>query len=491
MPTADGKSEWRRRSPSGQIARSTALRLCKIPGFFLHLGEPGAMDEPTLEVFEFSGFTLVPGERLLLDGFAAVLLSPRAFDLLLALVRRAGRLAIKDELLAEVWSGLTVEEVNLSVNISLLRKALRPGSGEAVIQTVPKAGYRLVAPVSRRLVAASLLLPRSRPARRLDQQPGADRDAQRAYVEGRYHWSRRSEEGLKRAVDCFRRAVAEDPTFAAAYSGLADCYATLGYLSHLAPADSFPAARGYAEMALERDSSLAEPYTSLGYVKFYFDWDWAGADAAFRQALARDPEWAPAHQWYSILLLAAGRAAEARREITIACEREPLSLQINTDLGFHYYYTGQYTEAVKQLRSVLAMQADFVPAHLWLGRSYQELGDYDTALAAFRAVEAVTPEWPVAIAARGFVEGLAGRTACATATLAQLRELSQRRFVTPYGIALVEAGLGCRDAALTSLETAFVERSHWLVWLRLDRRWRDLRSEPRFTQLVEWMHFPD
>ena len=437
-------------------------------------------------------FALVPSERLLLDGFAAVPLAARTFDLLLALVRRAGRLAMKDELLAEVWSGLAVEDVNLSVNISLLRKALvRPGSGEAAIQTVPKAGYRLVVPVSRRIVEASSLLPGSRPARRLDRQPGADPDAQRAYVEGRYHWSRRSEEGLKRAIACFRRVMAEDPAFAAAYSELADCYATLGYLSHLAPVDSFPAARGYAEMALERDPSLAEPYTSLGYVKFYFDWDWAGAEAAFRQALARGPEWASAHQWYSILLLAAGRAAEAQREIKIACEREPLSLQVNTDLGFHYYYTGQYAEAVKQLQSVLAMQVDFVPAYLWLGRSYQELGDYDAALAAFQAVEAVTPEWPVAIAARGFVEGMTRRTACATATLAQLRELSKRRFVTPYGIALVEAGLGRRDAALTSLKTAFVERSHWLVWLRLDPRWHDLRSEPRFAQLVERMRFPD
>lgn len=174
------------------------------------------MDELTLEVFEFAGFTLVPGERLLLNGSAAVPLAPRACDLLLALVRRAGRLAMKDELLADVWSGLAVEEVNL------LRKALaRIGSGEAVIQTVPKAGYRLAVPVLRRRVEAFPLLLRSRPARRLGRLPGAAPDAQRAYVEGRYHWSRRSEEGLKRAIDCFRKAVAEDPGFAAAYAGLA------------------------------------------------------------------------------------------------------------------------------------------------------------------------------------------------------------------------------------------------------------------------------
>jgi len=295
-------------------------------------------------------------------------------------------------------------------------------------------------------------------------------DAQRAYFEGRYHLSRRSEAGLGQAIASFRRAVGEEPGFAAAYSGLADCYATLGYLSYLSLADSFPAARGYAEMAIERDTSLAEPYASLGYVKFYFDWDWAGAEASFLQALAGDPDWASAHQWYSILLLAAGRPADALREITMAREHEPLSLPVNTDLGFHYYYTGQYTEAVKQLQSVLAMQPDFAPAHLWLGRSYQELGEYGAALAAFRAVETASPEWPVAIAARGFVEGAAGQTAAAAATLQQLQMLSRRRFVTPYGIALVEAGLGRWDEALATLETALVERSHWLVWLRLDPR---------------------
>jgi tetratricopeptide (TPR) repeat protein len=318
----------------------------------------------------------------------------------------------------------------------------------------------------------------------------ANPQARRAYLEGRYNWNRRSEEGLTAAIASFRRAVAEDPDFAPAYAGLADCYATLGYLSHRAPAESFPMARGYAEMALERDPTLAEPHASLAYVKFYFDWDWAAADAAFRTALARQPEWAAAHQWYSILLLAVGRPQAAFEEIMAACEREPMSLSINTDLGFHYYYTGQYAEAAKQLQSVLAMQSDFAPAQLWLGRAYQELGEHDAALAAFRAVEAAAPEWPVAVAARGFVEGVAGRTEEAAATLAQLHQLARRRFVTPYGVALVEAGLGHGEAALATLEAAFAERSHWLVWLRLDPRWRGLRTHPRFVQIVARMRFP-
>ena len=223
------------------------------------------MDKPTREVFEFNGFRLVPSERLLLDRGDAVPLTAKAFDLLVALVRRAGHLATKDQLLSEVWSGLFVEEVNLSVNISLLRKTLGRGTrGKTIIQTVPKAGYRFIAPVTTcgELTAAGAAATVWHPKR----AAGGNAEAQRSYVEGRYHWSRRSEEGLKQAIACFRQAVAADSDFAAAYSGLADCYATLGYLSHLSPADSFPAARGYAEMALERDPSLAEPYTSLAYV---------------------------------------------------------------------------------------------------------------------------------------------------------------------------------------------------------------------------------
>jgi hypothetical protein len=187
-----------------------------------------------------------------------------------------------------VWSGLFVEAVNISVNISLLRKTLRRGEpGES-------KRYRKLATAS----IAPVTTHHGPPIATRGPRPAANSnaEAQRAYVEGRYFWSRRSEEALKPAIACFRRAVTEDSDFAVAYSGLADCHATLGYLSHLSPADSFPAARGYAEMALERDPSLAEPYTSPGYVKFYFDWDWTGAEAAFRNALARGPDWAAAHQ---------------------------------------------------------------------------------------------------------------------------------------------------------------------------------------------------
>ena len=178
------------------------------------------------------------------------------------------------------------------------------------------------------------------------------------------------------------------------------------------------------------------------------------------------------------------------RAIETAQQRDPLSLAINTDLGFHYYYTRRYDDAVKQLKFVLDMNPNFPPAHLWLGRTYQELGRFDEALTAFAHVEGRIRDWPVAIAARGFVAGVSGRAGLAREALAELQGLSSNRFVTSYGIALVHASLGENDAAFAALDKAFEERSNWLVWLRLDPRWNPLRADARFAVLVSRMRFP-
>jgi tetratricopeptide (TPR) repeat protein len=208
-------------------------------------------------------------------------------------------------------------------------------------------------------------------------------------------------------------------------------------------------------------------------------------------AIALDPNYAASHQWYSIFLLATDRPGDAFCEIQLARQPDPLSLPVNSDLGFHYYYTGRYQEAVKQLKFVLELNKEFPPAHLWLGRTYQELGRFYGALAEFKYVEDKLPEWPVSIAARGFVAGTVGRTAEAQNILAELQRLAGTKFVTSYGVALVHAGLGQKDSAFAWLNKAFEERSHWLVWLRLDPRWKGLRSDPRFAELVGRVGFPE
>jgi TolB-like protein/DNA-binding winged helix-turn-helix (wHTH) protein/Flp pilus assembly protein TadD len=310
------------------------------------------------------------------------------------------------------------------------------------------------------------------------------------YLKGRFAWNKRSEAGLQEGIEHFQQAIAIDPNYAAAYSGLADSYTTMGYLSYIAPKEAFPQARAAAVKALELDSTLAEPHASLAYVRFYHDWDWPGAEAEFRQAVALNPNYAAAHDWYSYFLTAVGRPEEALVEIRRAQEIDPLSLVISTDIGFQLYYQKRYDEAISQLRKTLQMNPKFPLAHLWLGRAYQQKQMYEEAIAEYRETDAALPDWVVTLAAIGNVEGVAGKRREARDILAKLNTLAQKKYVTPYGVALVYDGLGEKDQALSWLDKALDDRSHWLVWIRLDPRWDAVRDEPRFKRIVSRVAFP-
>lgn len=314
--------------------------------------------------------------------------------------------------------------------------------------------------------------------------------AYHTYIKGRHFWNQRTEEALKHALEYFQQAIEIDPTYALAYAGLADANTTLGYGSYLAPHETFPHAKQAALHALEWDTSLAEPHTSLAYVKLYYEWDWAGAERAFQHAIALNPHYATAHHWYSVYLTAMERPDAARREIQRAHELDPLSLIIHTDIGFALYYARQYDQAIAQLRTTLEMTCQFPLAHLWLGRAYQQQGRYAEALAAFREASMGLGEWPVTIAAMGYVYGVSGQTAEAHRVLAQLHQLAQHRYVTAYGVALVYAGLGEHDHAFAWLQKALEERTHWLVWLKLDPRWDGLCADPRFVDLLRRIGLP-
>jgi serine/threonine-protein kinase len=319
-------------------------------------------------------------------------------------------------------------------------------------------------------------------------------DAYHEYWKGRYVLNQRTETGLKTAIQHFQRAIDYDRNYALAYSGLADAYTTLGYLSSLAPHNSFKIAKEKAEKALELDSMLAEPHTSLAYAKLYYDWDWEGAKTHFEEAIKRNSNYATAHHWYSVYLTARGRHTAARAEIERAQELDPRSLVIATDIGFESYYSGEYDQAIKQLQSVLEVE-DFPLAHLWLGRAYQEKARtyqekemYQQAIDEYQKAEDGLGNWPPAKAAVGHAYGLWGETAKARGVLDELNEMAKEkdRYVTPYATALVYAGLGEKDQAFAELKTAHSERSHWLVWLDLDPRWgKKMRADPRFAEIVQ------
>jgi adenylate cyclase len=312
-----------------------------------------------------------------------------------------------------------------------------------------------------------------------------------AYQMGRYLWNQRSDGSLQKGIERFQEAIDDDPLYSAAYSGLADCLTALGYASSLAPNEAFPRAKAMALRALELDATLAEPHASLGYAKLYYDWDWRGAEVDFQEAIALNPNYVTAHHWYSVYLTAMGREQEARSEIAIAQELDPLSLTINTDVGFELYYSGHYDEAIEQLQFVLDLNPKFPLANLWMGRAHQQKRSYELAIARYQQAAEALPQWPVALAAIGNVLGECGRRREARKVLGELGVLSKRKYVTPYGVALIHAGLEDKERAFKWLSVAVDDRSHWLVWLKLDPRWNSIRSDARFKTLLKRVGLDD
>jgi len=327
----------------------------------------------------------------------------------------------------------------------------------------------------------------------LSEHPPANRKINpavyEAYLKGRYAWNKRSEAALQEGIQFFKQAIALEPMYAEAFSGLADSYTTLGYFSYLPPREAFPLAQAAAEKALSLDDSLAEPHTSFAYVCFYYDWNWPAAEAEFKKAIALNSNYATAHEWYSIYLTAMLRLDEAKAEIDRALQLDPLSLIINTDVGFQLFYARNYDDSIRQLKKTLQMGPKFPLAHLWLGRAYQQKGMFEESMAEYQATDSALPNWVVTLAGVGNLQGLAKKNADAHLVLARLDAMSKSRYVTPYGVALVYVGMGNKEEAFHWLDKAFDDRAHWLAWIRLDPRWDSLRSDPRYADLLRRVGF--
>jgi TolB-like protein/Tfp pilus assembly protein PilF len=326
---------------------------------------------------------------------------------------------------------------------------------------------------------------------RLTKKQTPSKEAYDLYLKGRSSWDLRKPPDLKKGIEFFKQAIALDPSFAAAYSGIADCYTALGYGSFMAPKEAFPKALENATKALELDSTLAEPHASLAYYRFYYDWDWEAAEQEFRSAISLNPNYVFGYDWYAYYLTAMKRYDEAQIFLKKAAELDPLAAQISTDMGFSIYYSGDYDQAIKELQATLKIYPQFGAAHLWLGRAYQEKKMYSEAVNEYEHTLNVINNWPVALAAIGYVYGVSAKKAEAQRILDTLGSLSARIFVTSYGVALIHAAMDEKDQTFLWLNKAFDERSNWLVWLKTDPRWNIIRSDKRFAELVNKVGLPE
>jgi adenylate cyclase len=307
------------------------------------------------------------------------------------------------------------------------------------------------------------------------------------YLRGRQFWNRRTEASLRRAISFFEDALNIDSRYANAYTGLADSYATLALLEFMAPHDAYPKAREAVQKALSLDPQLAEAHTSLGLIKFQYDWDWPRAEKEFKEAISINPNYPPAHHFYADYLKAMGRFDEALKEIEKAQELDPLSLVINTGVGHVLYLSGQYDEAIEQYKKAVDLDPDFMITHVWFGRPYLEKGMFTEAISELETAVKLSGESTLALAMLGHGLASAGRKEEAMQIIVKLEERSQSQYVPSYWMAVIYNGFKDRDQVIAWMQKAFEERSSWLVWSKVEPRFAWLRDDPDFASLLHEM----
>jgi TolB-like protein/class 3 adenylate cyclase/Tfp pilus assembly protein PilF len=315
------------------------------------------------------------------------------------------------------------------------------------------------------------------------RQPTENIQAYQLYLRARQLWNRREPATLEEAIGLFNQAIAADPTFALAYSGLADCYIVSSY-TNVTPSDCALRARAAALKAIELDASLGEPHAALAMIQALHDWDWSGSEAQFHRAMELNPNYATAHHWLGLVYEAQGRCGEAVAELQRAQALDPLSSIINSRTGLTLCMCGNVEPGIQLLQRHLALEPNWYRAHTSLALCYFQQGKLAEAIQELEAAQRLSG---MPIAQLGFLYARAGRTNDALEVSRQLSQNQPAGQPDDAGIALIEHGLGNDAKALDLLERAPVREGE-LPWLAISPQWKDLRPQPRFQAILRRMN---
>jgi len=320
----------------------------------------------------------------------------------------------------------------------------------------------------------------------LPKRPTEDAEAYQLYLQGLFYWNKWTQTDFIKAADYFTQAVQRDQHYALSYAGLADTYSLLGDAGYLPPSEAWPKAKAAAMQALQIDDSLAEAHTSLALVKEHFEWDWTGAEQEFKRAIELNPNLATAHHWYGEYLANMGRSDEGMAQTKKAQELDPLSLIINTTLGWQYYLVGQNDHAVEQLRKVLDIDPKFSPARRILEEVFAHMGKHKEAVAEREKALSLSggPELAASIEEDFTKSGYKG---VLQSWLDGLTELSKHSYVSSYSIAESYMRMDEKQKAFEWLEKAYEEHDSGLVSVAVEPMFESIRSDPRFKEILRRM----
>jgi serine/threonine-protein kinase len=321
--------------------------------------------------------------------------------------------------------------------------------------------------------------------------PTGNLAAYNLYLQGRYHLNQRTEEGLRKAVEFFEKAIVEDAQYAHAYSGLADAYGLLGHYGVWTPAEVWTKAASNAAWAVLQDENSAEAHTSLAHVKATQDWDWPGAQREFQRAIALDPRYSTAHHWYAMSCLAPlAKLDKACEEMLLAQALDPISSIIARDLARIHYYNKDFEAALEQCDHTIELNPYFSPAYWILGLVQEQSGDFDESAAAFQRAIQLSPQSPLMQAALGRTFALSGKTKEAFRILEDLQGLAGKRYVSPFEISLLHFALGQIEQGFQWLARAFQDRCFELIYISVDPRLDSFKGNPTFHELFSQLGLP-
>jgi len=317
-----------------------------------------------------------------------------------------------------------------------------------------------------------------------ETQPAGNEEARQLYTAGRYYATRRTAEGLRQAIERLERAVEIDSQFAMAHAELADCYSLLNWYVEPPPPEAWQRAKRSATRAVAADPEMGEAHASLGFVRLHYDRDWDSAERELRKAIQLKPGNQVAHRWYAYSLSAMGRHDEAFAEIERAREISPQSPVMATALANVLFLAGRFDDCIEQCRKALELDTGAVAAHTILRWAYERKGMHNEAVAAYEQERVFAGDTPTTHAKRAHVLAAIGKHDEARVILQEILARRQEQWVTAYEIAIIYCLLGDRDNAFQWLAQAEREHAVGFTFVRVDPHLEDLRSDPRFDNLL-------
>ncbi|HEX6728435.1 MAG TPA: tetratricopeptide repeat protein, partial [Pyrinomonadaceae bacterium] len=311
-------------------------------------------------------------------------------------------------------------------------------------------------------------------------------EAYQLYTKGRYHALRLTRDETTKAINYFQQAIELDPNYALPRLGIARVYIPMALTSGLPSWEVMPKAKEAVLRAVEIDQSIAEGHATLGMISFWYDWDWQAAEKQFLRALDLNPKSAEAHFGYAHLLSNSGRHAKALEEIKLSRQLDPLTLVTNALEGQILFFAQRNDESLDRLKKTYDLEPNFWLTHLFLSRVYSEKGMHAEAVAAAKRAGELSGN-SQSQAYRAYALAKWGKLSEARALVDELLKLTNDTYVPPYNLALAYNAVGEREKALQYLEKGFAEKDPRMVFLKVEPFWHNLRSEPRFLDVLKRM----